>query len=234
MLETKEILLIICAVIVILIGVLYHLFKNPYEYPYFRYTFDVSSKRNVKIEDYIDRFILDKNNRKLLVAHEKKIRKWKANVEEELRESKMQKYRRQQYEEVLDDARAYRFYTVRRQTRYQQQNYEKTSYHVYVNDSGCAVSWAWLTERQQKLKAIDYECTLSEYARKKQRSLMTPALRHKIMLRDNYTCKLCGKYMPDEVGLQIDHIVPVAKGGKSVPSNLRVLCSKCNGKKGAK
>ena len=49
--------------------------------------------------------------------------------------------------------------------------------------------------------------------------------------RDNYTCQICGKYMPDGVGLHIDHIVPIKKGGKSVPSNLRVLCSKCNGRK---
>ena len=36
------------------------------------------------------------------------------------------------------------------------------------------------------------------------------------------------------VGLHIDHIIPIAKGGKSVPNNLRVLCSKCNGAKGSK
>ena len=60
------------------------------------------------------------------------------------------------------------------------------------------------------------------------------ALRKEIMKRDHYTCQMCGKFMPDEVGLHIDHIVPIAKGGKTVPSNLQVLCSKCNGAKGAK
>ena len=35
-------------------------------------------------------------------------------------------------------------------------------------------------------------------------------------------------------GLHIDHIVPVSKGGKTVPSNLQVLCSKCNGNKSNK
>lgn len=60
---------------------------------------------------------------------------------------------------------------------------------------------------------------------------MTKELRKEIMERDNYTCGICGKYMPDEVGLHIDHIVPVAKGGKTVRSNLQVLCSKCNGRK---
>ena len=48
------------------------------------------------------------------------------------------------------------------------------------------------------------------------------------------TCQICGKYMPDEVGLEIDHIVSIKNGGKSVPSNLQVLCSKCNGHKSSK
>ena len=55
-----------------------------------------------------------------------------------------------------------------------------------------------------------------------------------IMIRDDYTCQICGKYMPDEVRLQIDHIIPVSKGGKTIPSNLQTLCSKCNGKKANK
>jgi len=42
------------------------------------------------------------------------------------------------------------------------------------------------------------------------------------------------RYMPDEVGLHIDHIIPVSKGGKTVASNLQVLCSKCNGSKSNK
>lgn len=63
---------------------------------------------------------------------------------------------------------------------------------------------------------------------------MTKQLRGKIAKRNNYTCQHCGKYMPDGVGLQIDHIVPISKGGKSIPENLQVLCSKCNGSKSNK
>lgn len=83
----------------------------------------------------------------------------------------------------------------------------------------------------EQLKEINSECTLREYHSKNQRKLMTKELRKKIMTRDNYTCKLCGKYMPDEVGLHIDHIIPISKGGKTIVSNLQVLCSKCNGHK---
>ena len=89
-------------------------------------------------------------------------------------------------------------------------------------------------KRFDKLEAINFEAPLSIYNSKKQRSLMTRELREQIAFRDNYTCQICGKYMPDGVGLHIDHIVPISKGGKSVPSNLQVLCSKCNGKKSAK
>lgn len=81
---------------------------------------------------------------------------------------------------------------------------------------------------------INYECTLKEYNSNNQRKLMTKELRKRIINRDNYTCQMCGKYMPDEVGLHVDHIIPISKGGKTVPSNLQVLCSKCNGNKSNK
>ena len=55
----------------------------------------------------------------------------------------------------------------------------------------------------------------------------------KIKKRDNYTCQKCGVSVKDEptLLLEVDHIIPISKGGKSIPSNLQVLCSKCNGKK---
>lgn len=118
------------------------------------------------------------------------------------------------------------------QTRYRQQNYVKTSYKVSVLDSEIAVDWDWLVQRHRKLERIGFEATLKEYHSRDQRRQMTKELRQQIMKRDHYTCQNCGKYMPDGVGLQIDHIIPISKGGKTVASNLQVLCSKCNGRKG--
>ncbi len=69
-----------------------------------------------------------------------------------------------------------------------------------------------------------------------QRALMTSGLRQKILARDNYTCKLCGISVRQEPNLllEIDHIIPISKGGLTTESNLQTLCWKCNRKKGAK
>ena len=44
--------------------------SNPFHYPYFGYSFDVSNKKNVYLEDYIDRFLIDDDNWNLLCHHQ--------------------------------------------------------------------------------------------------------------------------------------------------------------------
>ena len=69
-----------------------------------------------------------------------------------------------------------------------------------------------------------------------QRALMTSSLRQQIMERDNYTCKHCGASTHQEPNLllEIDHIIPISKGGLTTEENLQTLCWKCNRSKGAK
>lgn len=50
-----------------------------------------------------------------------------------------------------------------------------------------------------------------------------PAFKKFIRERDNYTCQICGEW-----GDQCDHIIPYAVSHDSSPSNMRVLCRKCN------
>lgn len=47
-----------------------------------------------------------------------------------------------------------------------------------------------------------------------------------------YHCARCGKTGKTRRGFQVDHIVPLNRGGKTVASNLQILCRKCNGIKG--
>ena len=61
-----------------------------------------------------------------------------------------------------------------------------------------------------------------------ERSQMTQTLRYDVMKRDHFRCVLCGRSADDGVKMHVDHIVPVAKGGKTVMSNLRTLCEDCN------
>lgn len=69
-----------------------------------------------------------------------------------------------------------------------------------------------------------------------QRALMTSKLRLKIKERDNYTCQSCGNstYIEPNLLLEIDHIIPISKGGTSTEDNLQTLCWKCNRTKGAR
>lgn len=61
-----------------------------------------------------------------------------------------------------------------------------------------------------------------------QRSLMSESLRYDVLKRDGFRCTLCGRTAQDGVKLHVDHIKPIAKGGKTKMSNLRTLCDECN------
>ena len=71
---------------------------------------------------------------------------------------------------------------------------------------------------------------------KEQRALMTTKLRTHIKERDNFTCCQCGNSTKNEPNLllEVDHIIPIAKGGLTIEDNLQTLCWKCNRSKGAK
>ena len=52
-------------------------------------------------------------------------------------------------------------------------------------------------------------------------------LRQAVFERDNYICQYCGRCGAG-VDLEIDHIIPVSKGGKTDMRNLITACRACN------
>lgn len=85
---------------------------------------------------------------------------------------------------------------------------------------------------RQLQSEISSKLTKSGHA-KTQRSAMTNDLRNAIKARDNYTCCICGNSVYNEPNLllEVDHIIPVSKGGKTEASNLQTLCWRCNREK---
>lgn len=51
-------------------------------------------------------------------------------------------------------------------------------------------------------------------------------------LQGTYRCACCGMESERRAPFHVDHILPMNKGGKSVPDNLQILCHRCNGRKG--
>lgn len=65
------------------------------------------------------------------------------------------------------------------------------------------------------------------------RIAISKKIRFEVLKRDKFTCQYCGKSAP-EVVLQIDHIVPVSKGGKNGILNLLSSCTDCNAGKSSR
>lgn len=60
-----------------------------------------------------------------------------------------------------------------------------------------------------------------------ERKNISKKLRFEVYKRDSFTCQYCGRKAPDVV-LNIDHIVPVSKGGTNEILNLITSCFECN------
>lgn len=50
-------------------------------------------------------------------------------------------------------------------------------------------------------------------------------IRERILLRDEYTCRVCGRVSRD---LEVDHKVPLHLGGAESDSNRWALCATCH------
>jgi len=86
--------------------------------------------------------------------------------------------------------------------------------------------WRWYTRKRKHLmRANDGSFTREEW--------------EEIKKAQNYRCAICGKIEEEliketGVGLTIDHIIPISKGGKHCKENIQALCLRCNARKNNK
>ncbi|GAB1345048.1 HNH endonuclease [Gemmatimonas sp.] len=57
--------------------------------------------------------------------------------------------------------------------------------------------------------------------------MLSQRLRFSILHRDRFTCRYCG-VRASHRQLEVDHVVPVSKGGRNDPANLVTACIACN------
>jgi 5-methylcytosine-specific restriction endonuclease McrA len=54
--------------------------------------------------------------------------------------------------------------------------------------------------------------------------------RRNVCIRDGYSCQYCGTQLNTK-DIQLEHVIPVSKGGKTEWTNIVCSCHKCNSKK---
>lgn len=110
---------------------------------------------------------------------------------------------------------------------------------LYVSPAGKSSKSYTISITDEVLKKIQneiYKKVDKKGHSRTQRSVMTNDLREAIKQRDNYTCCNCGNSVFKEPNLllEVDHIIPISKGGKTEASNLQTLCWRCNREKSNK
>ena len=102
------------------------------------------------------------------------------------------------------------------------------------NERSCSFSIDdYFTLRKEAFSRME-KMHSAQYQQRVERGKMTPSMRYDVLKRDGFRCVLCGKNTNDGIKLHVDHILPIAKGGKTEFSNLRTLCNICNSGKSAK
>lgn len=84
-----------------------------------------------------------------------------------------------------------------------------------------------LTELLRQSRVPRRSFTPTRKRSKSKRRAISKKLRLLILERDGYRCCLCGR-TAKETKLEVDHKVPVAKGGTDSLNNLWTLCIDCN------
>lgn len=110
---------------------------------------------------------------------------------------------------------------------------------TYTSDGGMAQRSFTIPMNEENIteliNQLEHDLSHGAFA-KEQRALMTAKLRTQIKERDHFTCCQCGNsvYAEPNLLLEIDHIIPISKGGLTQEDNLQTLCWKCNRSKGTK
>ena len=95
-----------------------------------------------------------------------------------------------------------------------------------------------VAKRVSNLLQADYPQVLEKDGVLQRTSRLPVWLKRGVFFRDQGTCQSCHKDLSGLVrvcnDVQLDHIVPLARGGTNDPSNFQLMCEECNKAKGGR
>jgi len=120
--------------------------------------------------------------------------------------------------------------------------FEMSAFHYSKGTASSSGEWDEFRKKQFVNKKYRHYSECAEFSRnqyekgalkpKKVRNRRVPIsqkLRFEIFQKNNFTCQYCGRNKDeDKIKLEIDHIIPIAEGGKDEYNNLITSCKDCN------
>lgn len=98
------------------------------------------------------------------------------------------------------------------------------------------VEWVNSEDTNPSASSLEVPVSSPETERPKRRTRreISDRQRFRILVRDGFRCRKCGRSPLVEVGIElhVDHILPWSNGGETVDDNLETKCLKCNLGKG--
>ena len=123
---------------------------------------------------------------------------------------------------------------VLRQKKYQIVKYEDGNFILNSPDFSEQQRTKLIDLCDEKIKEYEEKYGKKIWKHRARDSRTVPgSLRYQVLTRAKHRCRLCG-ISADEKALDVDHIIPVNKGGRTVIENLQALCYTCNSQKSDK
>ena len=119
------------------------------------------------------------------------------------------------------------------QCGYTRQNRKKVN--TSLNEGKCCRCGSPLVDRRRDAIYCSKTCKSMDHTAKHRAHTRVPSVarRRLIWERDSGVCYLCGA-STEPSGFELDHLVPVSRGGDNHPNNLAVTHQKCNRRRGTR
>lgn len=86
-----------------------------------------------------------------------------------------------------------------------------------------------IEQREKKVKRVMARLGQNDISSSNSREVIPDDVKMFVWQRDGGRCVRCGS----QQNLELDHIIPVSKGGSNTARNIQLLCEKCNRAKGS-